>query len=243
MTAFVTQPDSTSPLSGSGGHTISSSPKPYVAVDSSESDWPLSDFIRQHIIENKLDTDAMTRKEFKRTVSRSKMTTLTTSGAANSGSGETAARQQYEGISIPANSSNITNNNKRSTSRPRSGRVPSPTQSAFIAEQHSRKSPSYAFLTGSRDDNDNEQVSTGGRSLVYSCTAECSTLTSFAPTVPSSSAADDQCGHPESDQRGSQFESVQQFRQREWREAEAESLGATAEQVFRRQRQWEWQHW
>jgi hypothetical protein len=71
MSAFVTEPDivATSVFSK---YYSSSPPKSYVAVDSSESDWPLSDFIRQHIIENKVNTDAMTRKEFKKTILRSR---------------------------------------------------------------------------------------------------------------------------------------------------------------------------
>eukprot|EP01034_Spumella_vulgaris_P026194 gene26196-32731_t len=71
MSAFVTEPDivATSVFSK---YYSSSPPKSYVQVDSSESDWPLSDFIRQHIIDNKVNTDAMTRKEFKKTILRSR---------------------------------------------------------------------------------------------------------------------------------------------------------------------------
>lgn len=123
MTAFVAHADM-SPNAGPNQRGATTSPKPYVAVDSSESDWPLSDFIRQHIIDNKVNTSAMTRKEFKRTMSRGKMT--------KSSSPDTAIN-----VAIASSSSSRFLSRPRSASRGRSEgprRVASPVQSAYIAE-------------------------------------------------------------------------------------------------------------
>lgn len=131
LSAFVTQPDiAATNVFGDYSYASSQSPKPYVSVDSSASDWPLSDFIRQHIIENKV-TDAMTRKEFKKTMLR---------GKSLSSMAYVAEQEIIAQAAVNANNKNSAFHVSPKTNKP------SPSSS-----------PTLAFLTGTERENEDSE--------------------------------------------------------------------------------------